>query len=173
MADPYSPHTFWPAVTGSSTGFGRATTEYVLEKGEIVVATLRTPAALADLQQKYTKERLLVLPLDVTKPSEITAAFEAATAQFGRIDVVLNNAGFAVQGEVEDTPDDVARKLFEVNFWGAANVTREAVRVFREVNQPRGGRLLQMSSITGVKSPPTMGFYGATKHGDFVPYCRS
>ena len=78
-----------------------------------------------------------------------------------------------MQGEVEDTPDDVARKLFEVNFWGAANVTREAVRVFREVNQPRGGRLLQMSSITGGKSPPTMGYYGATKHGTFVRYGRS
>lgn len=131
------------------------------------MATLRTPAALADLQQKYPEDRLLVLPLDVTKAGEITKAFDAAAARFGRVDVVFNNAGFAVQGEVEGTPDDVARKLFEVNFWGAANVTREAVRVFREVNKPQGGRLLQMSSISGVRSPPSMGYYGACKHGGY------
>ena len=137
-----------------------------------MAATLRTPAALADLQEKYPQDRLLVLPLDVTKPGEIAAAFAAAVARFGRVDVVFNNAGFAVQGEVEGTPDDVARRMFEVNFWGAANVTREAVRVFREVNKPRGGRLLQMSSISGVRSPPSMGYYGACKHGGFNSDCH-
>ena len=131
-----------------------------------MAATLRTPAALADLQDKYPQDRLLVLPLDVTKPGEIATAFAAAVARFGRVDVVFNNAGFAVQGEVEGTPEDIARGMFEVNFWGAANVTREAIRVFREVNEPRGGRLLQMSSISGVRSPSSMGYYGASKHGE-------
>lgn len=128
------------------------------------MATLRTPAVLTDLQKKYPEDRLLVLQLDVTKPSEITAAFEAAVARFGRIDVVFNNAGYAVQGEAEGTPHDVARKMFEVNFWGAANVTHEAVRVFREVNNPKGGRLLQMSSISGVRGASSVGYYGASKH---------
>lgn len=132
------------------------------------MATLRTPAVLADLQKEYPEDRLLVLQLDVTKSREITAAFDAAVARFGHVDVVFNNAGYAVQGEVEGTPEDVARKLFDVNFWGAANVTREAVRVFREVNKPRGGRLLQMSSIAGVGGPPLMGFYGASKHGEIL-----
>lgn len=130
------------------------------------MATLRTPSVLADLQKKYPEDRLLVLQLDVTKPGDIIAAFEAAVARFGRIDVVFNNAGYALQGEAEATPHDSARNMFDVNFWGAANVTHEAVRVFREVNKPRGSRLLQMSSISGVRGSLSFGYYCATKHGE-------
>ncbi|KAH9938704.1 uncharacterized protein B0H18DRAFT_23650 [Fomitopsis serialis] len=151
-------------ITGSSTGFGRATTEVALQKGDIVVATLRKPEVLADLTKQYGPDKLLVVKLDVTQPQDIKDAFAAGVKQFGRIDVVLNNAGYGLLAEVEGTPDDVARALFEVNFWGAANVTREAVRVFREVNKPVGGRLLQMSSIAGIGSATTLGYYGAAKH---------
>ena len=126
---------------------------------------MRKPATLDNLASKYPST-LLVVEADVAVPTDVPAAFAAAKARFGRIDVVFNNAGFAVQGEVEGTPEDIARGMFEVNFWGAANVAREAIRVFREVNKPRGGRLLQMTSISGVRSPSSMGYYGASKHGE-------
>ncbi|KJA14793.1 hypothetical protein HYPSUDRAFT_220327 [Hypholoma sublateritium FD-334 SS-4] len=151
-------------VTGASSGLGRAVVEYTLARGESVVATLRKPQALDDLVSKYPATQLLVLPLDVISPPAITAAFSAAIAKFGRIDVVYNNAGFAEIAEVEGTPDADARYVFEVNFWGATNVSREAVRVFRDVNAPRGGRLLQVSSVVGLKATPGMGFYSSTKH---------
>ena len=105
--------------------------------------------------------RLLVLRLDVTKPAEVTSAFAAGRDKFGRIDVVVNNAGFGVVAEVEATTDNSARSVFEVNFWGASHVSREAVRFFREENKPMGGRLLQISSASGVLSSAGIGYYSA------------
>ncbi|EED79184.1 predicted protein [Postia placenta Mad-698-R] len=151
-------------ITGSSTGLGRSMTELVLKNGDIAVATLRKPDALSDLVAKYPAERLLVLKLDVAKPDEITAAFSDAVKQFGRIDIVFNNAAYATLGEVEGTPDDVAQHLFNVNFWGATQVSKEAIKVFREVNKPVGGRLLQVSSMVGIMAPAGLGFYSASKH---------
>lgn len=150
-------------ITGSSSGFGRELTEFVLKNGDIAVATLRKPEALADLSSTYPLSQLLVLKLDVTNPSEIVSAFAEAEEKFGRIDVVFNNAGYGVLAEVEGTPEEVARGMFEVNFWGAAAVSREAVRFFRDVNKPAGGRLLQMSSLSGIEAQPTLGYYAATK----------
>ncbi|KJA14795.1 hypothetical protein HYPSUDRAFT_220328 [Hypholoma sublateritium FD-334 SS-4] len=149
-------------VTGASSGLGRAVVEHTLAQGENVVATLRKPQALNDLVTKYPTTQLLVLPLDVVSQTAITTAFAAGVAKFGRIDVVYNNAGFAEVAEVEGTPDADARSVFEVNFWGAANVSREAVRVFRDVNVPRGGRLLQVSSVVGLSAMPSVGYYSAT-----------
>ena len=136
--------------------------EHILAKGDRVVATLRKPSALADLVPKHPAAQLLVLKLDVVLPADITAAFAAALATFGRVDVVYNNAGLSAVAEVEGTPDGDARKMFEVNFFGAANVAREAVRVFRDENKPRGGRLLQASSIAGVQGMAGVGYYSAT-----------
>ena len=116
-------------------------TDLVLRNGDIAVATLREPEALSDLTAKWA-DRLLTVKLDVTKPEEISAAFAKAKEAFSRIDVVFNNACRGVLSEVEGTPDRAARDLFEVNFWGAANVSREAIKFFREVNQPAGGHLL-------------------------------
>ena len=140
-------------------------TELALEKGDIVVATLRKPEAISDLAAKYTSKQLLVLKLDVTKPTEITAAFDEAVKAYGRIDVVYNNAGYAVMGEFEATTEQTARAMFDVNFFGAANVTKEAVRIFRDVNRPQGGRLIQMSSLVAYAGPPAFAFYAATKSG--------
>lgn len=139
--------------------------EHILEKGDIAIATLRKPEVLADLAAKYPSDKLLVLKLDVSQPSEIVAAFAEAEKKFGRIDVVLNNAAYGILGELEATPEDVARTMFDVNFWGAVNVSREAVRVFREVNKPAGGRLLQVSSVAGITPIAGLGFYSASKHG--------
>ncbi|EIW82705.1 NAD(P)-binding protein [Coniophora puteana RWD-64-598 SS2] len=149
-------------ITGASAGFGRSVTECILKKGDIAVATLRTPSALADLSERYPSSQLLVLRLDVTRPDEISVAFAAACEAFGRVDVVFNNAGICTIAEAEGMSDGGARELFEVLFWGAANVTREAVRVFRDVNVPtRGGRLLQMSSRTALEVVPGAAHYGA------------
>ncbi|KAI0747543.1 NAD-P-binding protein [Fomes fomentarius] len=152
-------------ITGTSTGFGRRLAELVLKKGEIVVATARKSSALDELAAQYSSDRLLVLKLDVSQPQEIVDAFAKVKATFGRLDVVVNNAGIAVMGEVEAAEDAAVRGVFETNFWGAVNVTREAVKFFREVNPPGvGGRLLQISSITGLIGGPGLAFYAASKH---------
>ncbi|KAJ3488438.1 hypothetical protein NLI96_g2858 [Meripilus lineatus] len=152
-------------ITGASSGFGRAMVEHVLEKGDIAIATLRKPEVLDHLKAKYPAPKLLTLALDVTKPSDITNAFNRAQEVFGRIDVVFNNAGYAIVGEVEGTPEETARTLFEVVFWGADRISREAVRFFREVNKPGiGGRLLNNSSMAGLHAHPGLGYYSAAKY---------
>ncbi|KAI0316849.1 hypothetical protein OF83DRAFT_1083979 [Amylostereum chailletii] len=154
-------------ITGASTGLGRAVTTHALLAGHRVVATLRTPSALSALQAQHDAAHLLVLPLDVTDARAVKAAFARAVAVFGRVDVVYNNAGWTYFGEVEgegEGGEEAARTLFEVNFWGAVCVAREAVKTFREVN-PRGagGRLLQVSSLFAHEAIPVAGFYCASK----------
>jgi len=151
-------------ITGSSTGFGRAMAENVLEKGERVVATLRKPPALEDLRLKYPQSDLLILELDVTKEQEVVDAFNNAKQAFGRIDVVFDNAGFGLQAEVEAAPYDLARAMFETNFWGSTTVSREAVKFFREVNgREIGGKLLVHSLLAGITGTPACGYYSASK----------
>lgn len=135
-------------------------TENALQQGDNVVATLRKPEALSDLMLKYPS-RLFVLPLDVKNPEQIHASFEDALEKFGRIDIVFNNAGFCIISEAEGMSDEDGREIFEVLFWGAANVTKEAVRVFRERNDPPGGRLLQVSSRTALKPVAGVAHYAA------------
>ncbi|KAI0821795.1 NAD-P-binding protein [Trametes gibbosa] len=152
-------------ITGCSSGLGLELLRHVLDKGDNAVATLRRPEALSDLESQYPSERLVVVKVDVTLPSEIAAAFDKAKEAFGRLDVVVSNAGYSVIGEVEGTPDDVARALFDANFWGSVDVMREAVRFFREANTPgKGGRIIQISSALGLTGFPGSGFYSATKH---------
>ena len=159
---PYSDKSCHGTVTGASSGLGKALTEVVLRKGDIVVATLRTPAVLAHLATLYPPSQLLLLPLDVTRPGDISAAFARTRDVFGRLDVVFNNAGYAMVAEVEGTPDADARALFEVNFWGAVGVSRAAVKFFRELNPPgKGGIILQNSSTSGFLGPPGLAFYSA------------
>ena len=140
--------------------------EYVLSKGDIAVATLRKPEVLNDLKAKHPASRLLVLKLDVTKPNEIADAFNKTKEVFGRIDVVFNNAGYLVAGEAEAIADEPARKMFDTNFWGAAYVSQEAVRFFREDNSPQGGHLIQNSASSIWVNLPLMGFYTASKCGE-------
>lgn len=152
-------------VTASSGGLGRSLVELILKGGDIAVATLRTPAVLDDLKQAYDESRLLILPLDVTNAEQIRSAFQAATEKYGRIDFVYNLAGYGLIAEVEGTPEEEAKALFEVNFWGATRVSSEAVQVFREVNKPQGGHLFVVSSLVGLKPMAGAGFYSASKHG--------
>ncbi|KZT68273.1 NAD(P)-binding protein [Daedalea quercina L-15889] len=150
-------------ITGSSSGFGRLVLENVLESGGSAIATLRNPDALSDLASRYPPEKLIIVRLDVSKSDEICEAFAKAKQHFGRIDVVFNNAGFTLLSEAESAPEDVARSVLDVNFWGAANVSREAVKFFREVNNPQGGRLLQSSSEGGIEGYSALPYYCASK----------
>ena len=152
-------------VTGSSGGFGRSLVELILNGGDIAVATLRNPSALDDLKQTHDESKLFVLPLDVTNVQQVKSAFQAATDKYGRIDFVYNLAGHGMIAEMEGTPEEDARALFDVNFWGAVRVSNEAVRVFREVNKPQGGHLFVITSLVGLKSMAGTGFYAASKHG--------
>lgn len=141
-------------------------TKTVLENGDIVIATLRNPSALSHLREKYSPNSLHILKLDVINGDDIVAAFEYAKENLGRIDIVFNNAGHGVIAEIEGTPEDVARRVFDVNFWGAMNISREAIRFFREVNKPQGGRLWNVSSIAGIFPFASLGYYSASKHGN-------
>ena len=110
-------------VTGSSSGLGKCFVEAVLASGERVVATLRKPEVLAYLKDKYTPEQLLIQPLDVVNDEQIEAAFAATKVHFGRLDVVVNNAGYGLFGEAEGLPLDEARDQIEVLFWGPVKIS--------------------------------------------------
>ena len=144
-----------------------------LEQGDSVVATSRTAEHLTSLKSKAPSERLLTLKLDVTVQEDVTKGFAAAREKFGRIDIVLNNAGCAVAGELEGVPVEAARRNFEINFWGSAQVSLEAVKFFREVNGPNvGGRLLVTGSLMGIINSPAVGYYVAGKHGELLFHSR-
>ena len=145
----------------------------VLKNGDIAVATLRTPSDLDALRAEYpSSDKLLIIKLDVTKPEEISSAFKEVKDKLGRIDYVFNNAGYAVIGEVEGVKEADARAMFEVNFWGAMNVAKEALEFFREVNKPQGGSLLNVSSSVGLVAKPPTGWYTASKHGKHPLYVK-
>ncbi|KAL7282800.1 hypothetical protein ACG7TL_004277 [Trametes sanguinea] len=152
-------------ITGASSGIGFATAQEVLAIGERVAATTRSASSLTSLMEKYDRSSLLVLEYnvaDTTKPADDLIARVAT--HFGRLDVVVNNAGYGLDSVVEGTSDEDARALFEVNFWAAVRISRSAVKHFRENNPPeQGGRILNISSVGGFISNPTLAFYSASK----------
>lgn len=130
-----------------------------------MVATDLQPSSLKTLESIYSPSRLLIQTLDVTKTKDITVAFSAAITAFGKVDVVFSNAGIIDFGEVEGTPEDIARKMFEVNYWGSVNVCLEAVKTFRDrTGGEAGGRLLITTSAAGIACIPCFGHYAASKH---------
>lgn len=152
-------------VIGSSSGLGREMCNHALESGDHVVATLHKQSDIEQLGSKYGQDRLAKIQLDVTNDEHIHHAFAVAKERFGRVDVVFNNAGSAIVGEVEGVPEEDARKLMDVKFWGATAVSKAAVRFFREENPPHaGGLLLNISSELGLRYLPTMAYYAAAKH---------
>lgn len=146
-------------ITGASTGFGLAFARTAAEKGYNVVATARSPERLAAFAAAGG-ERVLVARLDVTVPDEAERAVAAALARFGRIDVVVNNAGYGIVGAVEETPDAELRAQMETNFFGAAAVIRAVLPVLR---QQRSGAIVNMSSLGGQLSYGGFGAYSASK----------
>jgi NAD(P)-dependent dehydrogenase (short-subunit alcohol dehydrogenase family) len=147
-------------ITGSSRGFGRALTEAALAVGDRVVATARRPEVLNDLVELYG-DGVLTVPLDVTEPEAAQQALQVATDRFGRLDVVVNNAGYANVAPIETGEDEDFRAQFETNFWGVYNVTKAAIGPLRRQG---GGLIVQFSSIGGcVGGSPGIASYQAAK----------
>lgn len=146
-------------ITGCSTGFGRELAQQTMALGYPTVVTARNPAQVEDLV-KGNEDKALALKLDVTKPAEIEAAVKAALARFGRIDVLVNNAGIGYFGSVEESEMDEVRRMFEINVWGLAAMTRAVLPAMRK---QRSGTVVNISSIGGIRGGAAVGFYNATK----------
>ena len=144
-------------ITGCSTGFGRALASHLLERGTRTVVTSRNPADVKDLA---TMGEALILTLDVTKPVQIAAAVKAAEDHFGRIDVLVNNAGIGYFAAVETSEDDQVRRMFEINVFGLGAMIRAVLPGMRK---RREGLIVNFSSIAGLISFPSVGWYSATK----------
>jgi NAD(P)-dependent dehydrogenase (short-subunit alcohol dehydrogenase family) len=146
-------------ITGTSSGFGRAFAEHAIARGHNVVATARRVDSLASLVAQ-APDRVLAVALDVDLAGAAEAAVAAAVARFGRIDVLVNNAGYGVVGALEETPDAELRAIFDTNFFGALAVTRAALPGLRE---QRGGAIVNISSLGGQLSFAGFSAYSATK----------
>ncbi|KAI0738083.1 NAD(P)-binding protein [Daedaleopsis nitida] len=158
------PTPFSKPVTGSSQGLGRALLEEVLASGARAVATARNPASLDVIARQYPASTLLVVPLDVTDQAQISEAFRKTQEHFGRLDIVVNNAGYGIQSEIEGTPEPEARRMIETLFWGPVHITKEAISFLRDVNPPgHGGRVLNISSAGGYIANATRAYYNAGK----------
>jgi NAD(P)-dependent dehydrogenase (short-subunit alcohol dehydrogenase family) len=147
-------------ITGTSTGLGHALAQVLLDAGEAVIASARKPTSLSF--HNTTPENYLALQLDVTSPTDIDAAFTAALAKFHRIDVLVNNAGYAVAGPFETVSDAQLRQQFETNFFGPVSMTRKALATMRE-QSPQGGLIMQISSAGGQLGFPMMSAMCASK----------
>ena len=147
-------------ITGSSRGLGRALVRAALLAGDRVAATARRPEQLDDLVAEFG-ERIHPIQLDVTGPAAARDALAEAQAHFGRIDVLVNNAGYANVAPIETADDADVREQFETNFWGVYNVTKAAIPILRE---QKGGLVMQISSVGGrVGGSPGIASYQAAK----------
>jgi NADP-dependent 3-hydroxy acid dehydrogenase YdfG len=146
-------------ITGTSSGFGRILTEKLLARGDRVAATLRKTEALNDLKLQYG-DRLWIEALDVIDTVAVRRVVDKAFAELGHIDVVVNNAGYAVFGAAEELTDDQIRHQIDTNIIGSIQVTRAALPHLRAQG---GGRILQLSSMGGQISLPALSLYHTTK----------
>ncbi len=146
-------------ITGASTGFGRLLAEEVLKAGGKVVATARNLDKVSDLEAK-DPQTAKALALDVTNQAQVDAAVEQTVAKFGRVDVLVNNAGYGVAGAIEEVSEAEFAPMFETNVFGLLRVTRAFLPQLRK---QRSGHILNLSSIGGVVASAGMGYYNATK----------
>jgi NAD(P)-dependent dehydrogenase (short-subunit alcohol dehydrogenase family) len=147
-------------ITGCSTGFGRALATEVLAKGEMVAVTARNIADVQDIVATYP-DLAIAVTLDVTSKKQISEAVSTIIEKFGQIDVLVNNAGIGYFAAVEESEDDEVRKMFDINFFGLANMTNEVLPYMRK---RKSGHILNIASIGGLRSFPGVGFYNATKY---------
>ena len=147
-------------ITGCSTGFGREAAKAVLDRGWRAVVTARDASKVSDLA-KDRGETTLVQALDVDDPASIAAAVQAAQEKFGRIDVLVNNAGYGYQSSVEEGDDKEIRAQFETNVFGLFALTRAVLPVMRA---QKSGHILNVTSVGGLIGFPSSGYYSATKH---------
>jgi NAD(P)-dependent dehydrogenase (short-subunit alcohol dehydrogenase family) len=147
-------------ITGSSRGFGRALVQAALDAGDRVVATARRPEQLADLARQYG-DQVLPVGLDVADPGAVQSAVAAGLAAFGRLDVVVNNAGYANIAPIETGEEEDFRTQFETNFWGVYHVSKAVIPQLRAQG---GGTIVQFSSVGGrVGGSPGIASYQAAK----------
>ncbi|HTF31890.1 MAG TPA: SDR family NAD(P)-dependent oxidoreductase [Flavitalea sp.] len=148
-------------ITGSSRGLGRSLTKAVLASGDLVAATARDPELLRDLAEKYP-DRVYPIKLDVTDKMQIIAAVEKTIERFGRIDVLVNNAGFGIIGAAEAYTDEQVHSQLETNLYAPIKITRVVLPYMRK---QRSGRILQISSIGGRVGSAGLTIYQAAKFG--------
>jgi NAD(P)-dependent dehydrogenase (short-subunit alcohol dehydrogenase family) len=148
-------------ITGSSRGLGRSLTEAALAKGDFVAATARNTAQLNDLVEKYT-DHIFPVILDVTNYQQVKQAVEDTIARFGRIDVLVNNAGFGITGAMEAFTDEEVRSQLETNLYAPIEITRVVLPYMRK---QRSGRILQVSSIGGRVASIGLTMYQSAKFG--------
>lgn len=146
-------------ITGASRGFGRVWADAALKRGDKVAATARKLESIAGLNEKYGAN-VLTLELDVDKPDQVKAAVTQAHAHFGRLDIVLNNAGYSLVGTIEEASADDVRALYETNIFGPLAVIQAALPLLREQG---GGHILGTSSNLGHVVLPVIGYYCSSK----------
>src|SRR6202050_3907510 len=146
-------------ITGTSKGFGRVWAEAALARGDRVAATARDVKTLDPLVERYG-DRIAALTLDVTDKAAVDAAITETHSRFGRLDVVINNAGYGLFGTIEEVSEAEARAQLETNLFGALWVTQAALPIMRVQSS---GHIIQVSSIGGVNAFPTVGLYHASK----------
>jgi len=146
-------------ITGCSTGFGRELAKEVLASGYRAVVASRNADDVKDIVSQYP-DRAIAVKLDVTRAEEIKSSVEQAKQKFGQIDVLVNNAGIGYFGAIEESEEDEVRRMFEINFWGLANMTKAVLPIMRA---QRGGHIVNIASIGGLVGFPGVGFYNATK----------
>jgi NAD(P)-dependent dehydrogenase (short-subunit alcohol dehydrogenase family) len=146
-------------ITGAAVGLGRELAEHLLATGARVVATGRKLEPLRELATRYPAT-LLVTPMDVTDPQQVGAAVAAAVKRFGRIDVLVNNAGYGMAGAIEESAEGEYRPLFETNVFGLIRVTQA---VLPQMRKQRSGHVVNLSSIGGLVASAGFGMYNATK----------
>ena len=146
-------------ITGCSSGFGWELSRAVLERGWRLVATARNPAKLTDLVAGHA-DQVMVASLDVTKPAEIRAAIAQAMERFGRIDVLVNNAGYSYSSSIEEGDDAQIRAMYDANVFGLVDVTRQTLPIMRA---QRSGYIVNISSMAGLAGNPGTGYYSSSK----------
>jgi NAD(P)-dependent dehydrogenase (short-subunit alcohol dehydrogenase family) len=146
-------------ITGCSTGFGRELAQLVLKQGYKAGVASRNTDDVKDIIADYP-DTAIALKLDVTKPDEVTSAVKTIKDKFGTIDVLVNNAGIGYFGAIEESEEDEVRRMFEINFWGLAAMTKAVLPTMRAQHS---GHILNVASIGGLVGFPAVGFYNATK----------
>lgn len=146
-------------ITGISSGLGQAIAQTALENGDWVIGTFRNQSQVDDFNVQY-KNQALALLLDVTQPDQIAQVAAVVQEKFGRLDVLVNNAGFGFAGAIEETTIAEARAVFEANFFGTLSLTQAILPLMR---QQKSGHIIQISSHGGFKAFPGFGIYNASK----------
>jgi NAD(P)-dependent dehydrogenase (short-subunit alcohol dehydrogenase family) len=146
-------------ITGTSRGFGRIWAEAALKRGDKVTATARNVEDIADLKERFG-DAVLLLELDVTNPGQVTKVVNQAYEHFGRLDVLVNNAGYSLMAAAEEATDEQIQDVFDANYFGVVRVLRAALPLLRRQGS---GHILGVTSSLGLTPMPLVGYYSATK----------